>query len=655
MTSKEINDEHESFYRELEVYGGLERTKIDEIYQGKEDLSIKEKIKMFTSLNNKENKKDKKEDNAEMENNVLLDSLTQNTNILSNISGLSESSAQNYQSQSSTNVSKGELFSKAYNVSKKDLKGELRSTMTSYHNQLCRKTLSSFFDQLPLEDLLKILSSNNENVEMFIKYIQIRGNEAANIKHTSKNKEQFENFLALVKNILQISAKNEKYTTVIDTLLHEVIIQGTANILKVAATNKIKGVWNDKRITDNALNIMLIPEIVKYLASEAKEKVYAKETFIKLITVLLLLPITFREEKETHQNLYMCVFNLILPYVQNPKENNDPDTIKALLNHEFMNKIFNNLPKTIDYSSTNLSNEQKILFEIMLATRKIDEMYPDISCMYACPDCILDLERSTKVLKEMKKFDMVSYLVYYKKELSDSEKEQNDVIETAHSMYKNKFSSQHEYEEVKRLTIQIDPETKLEGDAAIAITRDREGHSIIKLIRQSDIDSSDSTISINAKKFYMHYPFNPPRVSAFGYGYNCKLGNDDHYGTTEKPFIMKNLSIPLKKLCSRYNYTLALSEDNKLYRTGYKNEWGTNYNTIEEYKGEYPEEKIIDISCGYNNYAALTENHKIYIQGYDTGKFYYCISNFIQAFISTPTALRTICGTRRGPTKILRR
>lgn len=61
-----------------------------------------------------------------------------------------------------------------------------------------------------------------------------------------------------------------------------------------------------------------------------------------------------------------------------------------------------------------------------------------------------------------------------------------------------------------------------------------------------------------------------------------------------------------------------MDENHKLYRCGYNNQWDRTYYYVEQYTGTLPEKKIIDLRCGYNNYAVLTENHEIHIQGYNT-------------------------------------
>lgn len=173
-------------------------------------------------------------------------------------------------------------------------------------------------------------------------------------------------------------------------------------------------------------------------------------------------------------------------------------------------------------------------------------------------------------MKELKNFDLISYLVYLNKELTEQEREQKIVIESTHNRLRNKFTSQHVFTGFKKMQLQIDKDSKLEGEGALAFTKDKEGKNIIKLIRQGNIDKSENEFAINARKFYMHYPYNPPRVSCFGYGYNYKLGNNECYSTTSAPIIMQRLEKPVKKLVQRSTYTICLTDDNMLYRCGYK-------------------------------------------------------------------------------------
>ena len=72
----------------------------------------------------------------------------------------------------------------------------------------------------------------------------------------------------------------------------------------------------------------------------------------------------------------------------------------------------------------------------------------------------------------------------------------------------------------------------------------------------------------------------------------------------------------VKMLKQAYSYTIALTDEGKLYRCGYKDQWERSIYYMEEYDAALPSEPIKDIKAAYNNYAVLTENDKIYIEGY---------------------------------------
>jgi alpha-tubulin suppressor-like RCC1 family protein len=215
----------------------------------------------------------------------------------------------------------------------------------------------------------------------------------------------------------------------------------------------------------------------------------------------------------------------------------------------------------------------------------------------------------------MKNFDLISYLVYFKSELTEEERNQKTVIETLHSRYNHKFTSKHSYVGFKKMKIEIDGESKLDGDGQITFTKDPEGKILLKSLSKMDIDKNEKSFDVNGKSFYIHYPYNPHRIKCWGYGYNYKLGNNECYNTTSSPIYMQNMTFPVKMLKQANSYTIALTEEGKLWRCGYRDQWNRSIYYMEEYSGEVPEEKIIDVRAGTNNYAVLTESHKIYIQG----------------------------------------
>lgn len=144
--------------------------------------------------------------------------------------------------------------------------------------------------------------------------------------------------------------------------------------------------------------------------------------------------------------------------------------------------------------------------------RLLGEQVPEAFSSYIYPDCVIDLEKSKQILKEMKKFDLISYLIYYKNELSDEERKPKTIIETMHNRYKHKFTSRHQFKEFKKMEIELDVESKIDTDTVILFSKDPEGNIPIKTIGNIDMEKKEKTFTINSKSFYIHYPYSPHQV-----------------------------------------------------------------------------------------------------------------------------------------------
>ena len=121
------------------------------------------------------------------------------------------------------------------------------------------------------------------------------------------------------------------------------ILLGTCNALKQANKNKnkyIKDTFNSEESALMSLNTFLIPDALKYILQERPVLIYDPAEFSNLMSVLLMIPITFREEKEFHKRIYMTLYKLILPFVQKPKDYNNLDIIKSILTHPFLKDLF---------------------------------------------------------------------------------------------------------------------------------------------------------------------------------------------------------------------------------------------------------------------------------------------------------------------------
>ena len=197
-------------------------------------------------------------------------------------------------------------------------------TLASLYNKLSRKTLSSFFSQLSLEKLLEIIRENDENFELLMKYIQIRGNEVINDKKQSGNTEAYDNFLNLIKKIIELGSNDSKFSKLIDIILRKILITGSSKILAEAMKDKkknIAGVFQNEKSAVKALNLFLVPEVIKFMHKSCPKCIYNSENdLMNLLTILILIPLTFRDEKDFNKSIYMTVYKILSPIATNPDQ-----------------------------------------------------------------------------------------------------------------------------------------------------------------------------------------------------------------------------------------------------------------------------------------------------------------------------------------------
>jgi alpha-tubulin suppressor-like RCC1 family protein len=70
----------------------------------------------------------------------------------------------------------------------------------------------------------------------------------------------------------------------------------------------------------------------------------------------------------------------------------------------------------------------------------------------------------------------------------------------------------------------------------------------------------------------------------------------------------------------------VLGEDNTLYYSGYKNSLSNTHYTMQKYDKQLPDGNIVDFSMGVYNIVVLTDEGKMWIEGYDSG--YHIDNNY---------------------------
>ena len=197
-----------------------------------------------------------------------------------------------------------ELFEKAYVISEEGIYENYLNTLQGFYYQLSRKTLTSFFEYSPIEDILEVVLKDETNLNKFIKYIQIRGNETIRIKQASKDDTHFLEFMNVIQKIIETCAKNKKYFPIIDMLLNNSLIEGTLKTIKRAEKIKKKvtiiNVFNEEGIDLEALSSLILPNLVTVIAEEIPELIFDKDILKRVLSVLLIIPLAFENDKDLH-------------------------------------------------------------------------------------------------------------------------------------------------------------------------------------------------------------------------------------------------------------------------------------------------------------------------------------------------------------------
>jgi alpha-tubulin suppressor-like RCC1 family protein len=166
------------------------------------------------------------------------------------------------------------------------------------------------------------------------------------------------------------------------------------------------------------------------------------------------------------------------------------------------------------------------------------------------------------------------------------------------------------------MNFRLAEESKIEKDVFIGVSSDPNGESMLKKISQLDIDNGTSGFDIYSNQCFIHYPYCPPRIIGYGEAYNYQLGNEKTE-LTLVPVEFSNFAIPVKSIRSCGDFTVVLDQNGELYYTGYKDTFSVTNYKLTKYHKLRPEEKIIRVECAQQNVVVLTEDHKIYIEGYD--------------------------------------
>ena len=395
-------DLDETVIAEMTTFCGFKKEELNEFMKGTEGLPLSKKIqKLAESLKKEENKKDnkkeegkaeakdvskeevkthgKEEDKKEGDNQdddndedasfqqtpynteydyTQLYGLQNDEKFEKKINELAAYDSNNYSlDENKEKEEKLNFFSKVYKDISGDLEVEYLETLTKYYKQMCKENVSQFIEELKINDILKLVLSTSRNLKKFAKYILREGQEA-------------------VTSYLSSAEETE-----IKIFYQQSIIRGNLDILTKAIQNGISDpmtLYQSEKVGSSSLSVKEVPKIINLFKSTYSELLYSNPVdFCDLITMMFMIPLAFREERELQKQIYTCIYKLILPVCKNPDAYNSELT-KGLLKLRIFQKMIDKINYDITVTGGNrLTPEQKLLFEIFVLIHKLDAYLAD--------------------------------------------------------------------------------------------------------------------------------------------------------------------------------------------------------------------------------------------------------------------------------------
>ena len=541
---------NETFIAEISEFLKIEVSEIKETLKGLEDRGISHKIEaVISKLKKVDKKEDKKENKKEMKkesedwyhlediefekdnNYIQAYGLHTNENFGEIVNQLGAYESGNYNldagEEKKNNV---DIYEKVYKYQASDVEAEYLPTLKSFYKQLCMKCISSFFKELNIKEIMTLVKETSGNLDKFISYLLIKGNDAAMAYYNTRETKLLDEFESLMEKLVKTCIDNEEFTDLIDILYKKSIIKHNIDLLTAAIENKNENLcllYGSESVTSKTLNILIIPNILKILRKINPAYLYSNTAQLHdLISMLFLIPLAFRNEYKLQRDIYITIYKLLLPIAKNP-ENYSNEIKGNLLKIRVFQRMVDKCKFDITVSSGNrLTQEQKLLFEIFSLFHKIDSVMSESWSLYTYTDTLLELEKSKEILREGMQFDMISYLMYFNNELSGQQQHTKVYADTFHNMFKGKISSKIYFEGFKKMTFRFDEISSIEKDTFVGISSDPAGENILKKFSQEDLQKGNS-VPIYSNQCYIHYPYKPPKIVGMGENNNFKLGQDN--------------------------------------------------------------------------------------------------------------------------------
>ena len=483
----------------------------------------------------------------------------------------------NYQdNQNKPKKPRGILSEKVYGIKPNNLEGDYLNAVGNFFTSMCRKTIMSLFKISNVDNLLNRLFYSSKDTQNFVKYVKIIGNELVISKLNLIDEKSYDEFKTILNNILTSCYKNKEFTQFLHNLLEKILVKEAIKGLKTAlegGAKEIKTYFDSETTAVKTINFYILTDIIGLYIKECPEFIFEKEhLFKKLITALFLIATIFRSDQILQKKVYLTILKIVVMVEQNV-DDYSPKIKQDLLSL----KIFKDLIECINYTkdSSNsynfkLTDEHKLLFEIFLKFSSLHKLCSKdgIEPIYTYNQPLLTIERCRNILKERKKFDMISYLMYLNN-LDDASKQSTIMHETIHNHFAPKVSANIKHEGFKKMALKVQTGSELEPFSSVAVTSDKEGNNILKNIFQKDVTDNKTEVTIFNNSCYVHYPYRSPKIIAFGDKDQNKLGTDSGTDSTKEPEVVPDMFNEIRSISTNSTFIAAIDDSGDYYQAGY--------------------------------------------------------------------------------------
>ena len=147
----------------------------------------------------------------------------------------------------------------------------------------------------------------------------------------------------MLKKLAKAAVKNDELKSVVGRILNKSVIEGNLDILKKVINdgkNNIHKLFKDEAVVFETMNPYLVSHIVKAIVNKSPKMVYDEKIFPKLISVLLLLPIIFKDDSDFIAQPYICLYKLFARLDDESDKIERKAMVNLMTEHQLLKSIF---------------------------------------------------------------------------------------------------------------------------------------------------------------------------------------------------------------------------------------------------------------------------------------------------------------------------